>query len=89
MNIIHYHNIMITTIIIHNECDDESHSQQNLMVIPITITFLIESSNQIQFWSETTTDYFFLKDRLTIELGNLSNLILNKTSHNGSIKFLR
>jgi hypothetical protein len=40
---------MITTIIIHNECDDESHSQQNLMVIPITITFLIESSNQIQF----------------------------------------
>jgi hypothetical protein len=40
---------MITTIIIHNECDDESHFQQNLMVIPITITFLIESSNQIQF----------------------------------------
>jgi hypothetical protein len=30
-------NIKIKTIIIHNKRDDESHSQQNLMIISITI----------------------------------------------------
>jgi hypothetical protein len=47
-------NIMITTIIIHNKCDDESHSQQNLMIISITIlnyfTNWILTSDPI--WSE-------------------------------------
>jgi hypothetical protein len=42
-------NIMIITIIIHNKCDDESQSQQNSMIMPIIITFLIESSHQIEF----------------------------------------
>jgi hypothetical protein len=43
---------MITTIIIHNKCDDESQYQQNPMIMPITkltLTFLIESLHQIQF----------------------------------------
>jgi hypothetical protein len=30
----------------------------------------------------------FFKDMLTIELDNLSTLILTKTSHSGSIKFI-
>jgi hypothetical protein len=30
-------NIMITTIIIQNKYDDESHCQQNIIIIPITI----------------------------------------------------
>jgi hypothetical protein len=57
---------MIITIIIYNKCDDKSHSQKNLMIISITITysitFLIESSHHIQFdqkhKSTTTSTHF-------------------------------
>jgi hypothetical protein len=68
------------------------------MIMPITkltqLNFLIESSHQIQFDQKlkltmTNKTQAFLKDSLTIELDNLSTLILTKTSHSGSIKFFR
>jgi hypothetical protein len=82
---------MIITIIIHNKCDDESHSQQNPMRMLITITFLIEYSHQIQFDQKLNQRRLqaFLKDRLTIEFDNSSTLILTKASHSGSINILR
>jgi hypothetical protein len=57
------------------------------LIIPITITFLIESLDQSQFdqkHKSTTTNKTqpFLKYWLTIELDNLLNLISTKTSHN-------
>jgi hypothetical protein len=50
------------------------------MIIPIIITFLIESSHQIQFDQKhestmTNKTQAFLRDSLTIELHNSSNLI--------------
>jgi hypothetical protein len=70
---------MITTVIIHNKCDDESQSQQNSMIAnyqTYLINFLIELSHQIQFDQKlklmTNKTQAFLKDRLTIELDNLS-----------------
>jgi uncharacterized protein YxjI len=80
---------MIIIIIIHDKCSDESHSQQNFMIISITITFLIESSNQIHSFIRINDRLTFLKDRLNIELDNLSTIILTKTSHRRSIKLLR
>jgi hypothetical protein len=68
------------------------------MIMPITkltqLNFLIEYSHQIQFDQKlkltmTNKTQAFLKDSLTIELDNLSTLILTKTSHSGSIKFFR
>jgi hypothetical protein len=68
------------------------------MIMPITkltqLNFLIESSHQIQFDQKlkltmTNKTQAFLKDSLTIELDNLSTLILTKTSHSGSINFFR
>jgi hypothetical protein len=72
---------MITTVIIHNKCDDDSQSQQNLMTMPIT--FLIKSSHQIHFdqkFKSTATNktQAFFEDRLTIELDNSSTSILTK-----------
>jgi hypothetical protein len=56
-------------------------------------TYSIQSTQEIQFLLENQQRLIktqaFLKDRLTIELDNLSNSILTKTSHHGSIKFLR
>jgi hypothetical protein len=63
----------------------KSHDNANYQTY--SITFLIEYSHQIQF--DQKQRQTFLKDRLTIELGHLSNLISTNTSHSGSIKFLR
>jgi hypothetical protein len=64
---------MITTIIIHIKYNDESHSQQNPMIIPITILTQLNLHKRSNFIRKsTTTDkkQVFLKDKVTIELNN-------------------